>query len=157
MNIEQNAAETLLNKGIKVRVTAPLLFRLFGKATIGITITQPRLGTLYRISAVYLKAGIIDDDLPLINDANAHELFNKHGYWLAKVAAIAWLNNLWLGKVFTGIVTRWLYEHLTALQLLAIANVLAVLSGTQAFTNTIRLAASMKMTKPNLSQTNQGS
>ncbi len=157
MNTEQNAAETLLNKGIKVRVTAPLLFRLFGKSTIGITITQPHLGTLYRISKAWLQAGLTDDDLNDINQANAHKLFMAHGMQLASITAIAWLNGYWRGRLFGRMVSKWLYWHLTPLQLLGIANVLVVLSGTQAFTNTIRLAASMKMTAPNLSQANQGS
>jgi hypothetical protein len=155
MNIEQTAAETLLNKGIKVPVTAPLLLRVFGKDQLRLTITQPFLGTLYRISAVYLSTGLTGADIDALNEANAHHLFTDHGRQLARIAALGWLNGYWRGRLLSGMVARWLYWHLTPLQLLTLANVLVLLSSTQAFTNTIRLAASMRMT--NQSQTIQGS
>lgn len=157
MRTEQHAAATLLDKGIKVPVTAPLLLRMLGKRTVNLVIKQPYLGTLYRISWLMLKTRLNDKQLNELNEANAHILFARHGSSLAKVVAAAWLNDYWLGKLFTGLVSKWLYWHLTPIQLLTIANVLVFLSSTQSFTNTIRSVASMKMTKPNLSQQNQGS
>lgn len=157
MNAEYNAAKTLLDRGIKVPVTAPLWLRVFGKRTVTMTVRQPYLGTLYRISMLYLSMNITDEQLENIGDENPSNLFISHGRKLAGIAAQAILNGKWAGKLFGGVLTRYLYWKLSPIALLTIARTLVSLSGTEAFTNTIKLARSMKMTAPTLSQKTQGS
>lgn len=157
MNVEYNAAKTLLDKGIKVEVTSPLWLRAFGKRSIKMVIRQPYLGTLYRVSELFLSMGIDDAELEKINEGNAHQLFTKHGRTLAAIAAQALLNGYWMGKLFGGMMARKLFWRLTPSQLLTIAHVMVTIGGTSAFTNTIRFVGAMKMTSPNLSQQNQGS
>jgi len=148
MNIEKQAAQRLLEKGIKVRVTAPLLLRVFGKRTIAFVIRQPFLGTLYRISLLYLDMDISDERLQNISDENIHVLFGQHGKTLAKIAAQAILNNKVSGWLFGGVFGEWLFWKLNQVQLLTIVNVLVSIAGTDAFTNTIGLVRTMKMTQP---------
>lgn len=157
MNAEYNAAKTLLDRGIKVPVTAPLWLRVFGKRTIYVTIRQPYLGTLYRISLLYLSMDIADDELERIDKMNPSRLFVQHGKTLARIAAQAILNNRIWGKVLGGVFARYIYWKVSPLMLLNITRALVALSGTEAFTNTIKLARSMKMTGVNLSQETQGS
>ena len=157
MSIEYDAAKTLLDKGIKVEVTSPLWLRAFGKRTVTLAIRQPFLGTLYRISALYLGMCIEEADLENMEGAHLHLLFKTHGRTLAAIAAQGILNGKWSGKVFGRMLARSLFWRLTPLQLLMIARVMVSVSGTTAFMNTIRLIGSMKMTAPNLSQEDQGS
>ncbi|MGZ3753580.1 MAG: hypothetical protein ACXVAY_01395 [Mucilaginibacter sp.] len=157
MNIEQKAAATLLDKGIKVPVTAPLLFRLFGKQQINITIGHPYLGTLYRISELCASSGIDSDLLEGIDEMNAHDLYRVHGKVMARIAAYAWLNANRRGSLLAGIVSGWFYWHLKPIQLKTLVEVLIVLSNASHFRNTIRSVSTMTMMKPNLSQEAQGS
>ncbi|MBD1394260.1 hypothetical protein [Mucilaginibacter glaciei] len=157
MKVEQQAAATLLEQGIKVRVTAPLLFRVFGRKIIELVMLAPNQGTLLRISALYLSTGIQADELKEMDEGNAHALFTKHGRTLCSIIAVAWLHGYWRGKLFTRIVSRWLYWHLNNMQMLTIVNLLVMLSSKESFTTSIRLIATMKITAPNLSHENQGS
>lgn len=157
MSTEYNAVRALLDRGIKVPVTAPLCLRVIGKRTVGFTVYQPYLGTLYRISMLYLSMNITDEQLETIGDANPSDLFISHGKTLAAIAAQAILNGKLRGKLFAGLLTRYLYWHVSPMALLTITRALVTLSGTEAFTNTIKLARSMKMTAPTLSQKVQGS
>lgn len=157
MDFEKQAAERLLERGIEVRATAPLLLRILGKRTIALVVRQPCLGTLYRISLIYLAMGIGDERLADLDNENVHALFTKHGKALTEIAAQAILNGKWSGRLFGGILARWLFWKLNPVQLLTIANVLVSITGTEGFTTTIRLVRNMKMTQPNLSQTAGGS
>jgi hypothetical protein len=107
MNIEQQAAATLLEKGIKVRVTAPLLFKLFKKSAFHLVIVAPNMGTLIRISELYLSTGLTNEDLDKLNDESSHDLIVRHSHTLNKIIACAWLRGYWRGKLFTGIVATW--------------------------------------------------
>ena len=53
------AADTLLEKGVRVQcVTAPLLFRLFGRQRLNIVLHQPPLADLIRISRIVVQMGL---------------------------------------------------------------------------------------------------
>jgi hypothetical protein len=155
MNIEKQAAARLLDKGIKVPAMAPLFLRVFGKRQVSFTVRQPFLGTLYRISLLYLEMNISDERLENMDAENVHVLFAQHGQTLAKIAAQAILNGHWSGKLLGGMLGRWLFWHLNSVHLLYIVKTLVSITGTDAFTNTIGLVRDMKMTTP--SQTAQGS
>ena len=155
MNIEKEAAARLLDKGIKVRVTAPLFLRIIGIKKLAFVIRQPFLGTCYRISLLFLEMGISEERLDNLADENIHMLFTQHGKTLAKIAAQAILNGKWRGRLFGRWFGSWLFWQLNQVQLMTIANVLVSITGTDAFTNTIGLVRTMKMTQP--SQTAQGS
>lgn len=157
MNIEKDAAVRLLDKGIKVQATAPLFLRVFGKKKISFVIRQPFLGTLYRISLLYLSMNIGDERLDELDEENIHLLFVQHGQTVANIAAQAILNSKIKGALFGGILGHWLFWKLNQVQLFTIANVLVSIAGTEAFTNTIGLVRRMKMTQPNRSHETEGS
>lgn len=157
MNIEQKAAETLLNKGIKVRVSAPLLLRLVGIKSLRPVVRAPYWGTLNRITLIIHKAGLTSERVATIDDADIHELYAEFAVPLNMIMAQAILNNYWLGKVFGKLLGRFLVWHSTPLQTMTIANVLVSLNSKTAFTNTIRWVQPMTTTKPTLSQASQGS
>jgi hypothetical protein len=157
MNTEKQAAETLLDKGIKVRVSAPLLLRLIGIRKLRPVMRQPFLGTLHRISLIYLNSGMTADELANVSETNAHELYRRYAMPLAEIMAQALLNGRIRGRLFGKVLAKWLAEHVQPIDLMLMANVLVGLNSKQAFTNTIRLVSTMTTTAPNLSQTNQGS
>lgn len=158
MSNESQAAATLLDKGmLGGRVTAPLLFRLFGKKTFAVIIKAPSAGTINRINDLYLSAGITNDELTTLDDMAAQLLYKKFGLVLCRIAAIAWLNGYLSGKLFGNIAGWWFYWKLPVPSLISIVRVLVMLSVKEGFMNTIRSVATIQMTAPNLSQINQGS
>jgi len=157
MNVEQKTAEALLNKGIKVRVTAPLLLRLIGIRKIRPVVRSPYLGTLHRISLLFLASGITPDQLESVDEASAHDLYTKYTGMLTQVMAQAILNGQWRGKVFGKLLAKYLVWHCDAIEMMTIAHIMVSLNSKTAFTNTIRSVSSMTTTRPNLSQATQGS
>ena len=99
--------------------------------------------------------GISDERLANIDAENVHLLFIQHGKTLAKIAAQAILNGKWRSRLLGNVFGTWLFWKLNQVQLLTIVTVLVSITGTDAFTNTIGLVRSMKMTSP--SQKAQGS
>ncbi|MEZ2337691.1 hypothetical protein AB6735_18740 [Mucilaginibacter sp. RCC_168] len=157
MNIESQAAATLLDKGIKVRVTAPLLFRLFGRQDINLVIRAATGGTINRCNDLFLSTGMTREQLPDLEDMEAHTLYKQFTPTLCKIIATAWLNSFFFGWLLARIVGHWLYWHMSMPQIVTSMKVILMLMVKEGFLNTIRSAATMQMTAPNLSQINQGS
>lgn len=157
MNTEHKAAGTLLDRGIKVRVTAPLCLRVFGKKTVMLIWRQPFFGTLARISELYLSMNISDVLLADLDNADLHPLVARHSKTFARIAAQGLLNGLVSGWILGRLVGFWLLWKLKPGTLLNVALVMAAMADKTAFTNTTRLVRNMKITGPNLGQNNQGS
>lgn len=151
MTTEQKAAEALLDKGIKVPVTAPLFFRAFGKKDFYPVIRPSYLGTLYHIDLIYERAGLTAEALESIED-NQHGMYRKYVKPLSR--AIAWgiLNNTTLGMLLARPLAWYLRGHMTNIRLLYAGRMLDTLSRPQAFTTTTKLLGRLKMTAPNLGQ-----
>lgn len=151
------AANALLEYGMEVQVTAPLLFRLFGKRALTVVVPPPFMGTIYRISRINSKAGITTEVSESLESMPVSELHDKYSWPMAKVAATAILNGYFACMLFTLPFAAWLRWHLKPWQLNTIATAMNLLNGKKAFTDTIRSSWGMQITTPNLSQANQGS
>ncbi len=154
---ERLAAETILQRGVKVKVAAPFFLRWIGKKTINLTLTSPFEGTMYRVSAYYLSMGIADEKLEDITTEEALVLMSVHGKTISKAVACAILNGYWSGKLFTRFLGWYLRWHCKPRELFALITAVIIYGGTQDFMNTTRSVREMKATSPNLGQRNQGS
>lgn len=150
--MELLASETLLQRGVKVQIDAPLLFRLFGKKTISFYLYQPSLGNKVRISALYLQMGITDAELQETTLENAEALFLKHHFVLLRIVAICMFKGRFWPWLLNKPVAGYLKWKLTPQKLLALAQLIILFSGTANFMNTIRSAKAMKITEPIKSQ-----
>jgi hypothetical protein len=157
LHTELHAAETLLQRGMKVKAHAPLLFRLFGKKTITLTLSQPTGGTLHRVASYYLRTGISQEKLHEITAEEALGLITVHGKTIYKAVACAILNGWITGYLFTKPLAWWLYEHHTPESIAALMDVLITYGGVSHFMITTRLVRSLKLTAPNLGQKTKGS
>ena len=157
-NIEQRAAKALLERGVKISLTAPAILRLIGKKTVGFTVRQPTLGNLYRIAEVYLSMGIEVDSLDNMNMDQGYKLVSQHGKKMCEIAAHSILNNYLLGRYFLKPLARLLFKRATPSEIYTIFYAIVVFGGVADFSNTIRLISTMRVTMPrNLSQNSQGS
>jgi hypothetical protein len=157
MNVEYEAASRLLNNGVEVPLSAPLLFRLFGKRNTLIIVRAPFYGTLARITRLYVKNRLSKEQLDAIEDADFHELFLTHHKAISKIAAYAWLNNPVCGFLLAGIVAWWFRWHMDDVKMHSLIKIIAALTRRKDFTDTIILVDTMRVTSPNLSQSTQGS
>lgn len=155
---EQLAAETLLERGVRVKLPAPRFFQALGRKTISLIVKQPYLGTMLHLSRLCLKAEFNLDEVDEGKPEAAHRLMRDHGKTVARMVAVTILNSRVKIKLFSGIMSTYLLWHMKPNDLVKTAALIVTLSGIQDFTNTIRLVRSMTMTRPrNLSPEVQGS
>ncbi|WP_115171340.1 hypothetical protein [Sphingobacterium spiritivorum] len=150
--IESLAAETLLQRGVKVQITAPLLFRLFRKKNIALSVYQPSLGNKIRISALYLKMGIKEAELQETTHENAEALLVKYSHTLLRIVAICMFKGCFWPWLLNRPVAVYLKWKLTPQRLFALVHLIVLFSGTTDFMNTIRSVKTMKVTEPIQSQ-----
>lgn len=153
-NIELLAAETLLQRGVKVQIVAPLLFRLFRKKTFVFYVFQPSLGNKVRTSRLYLKMGIKESDLKETTHENAENILVNHHYAMSRIIAICMFKGFFWPWLLNRPMALYLKWNLPPQKLYALVHLIILFSGTADFMNTIRSAKSMKITEPIPSQTN---
>lgn len=154
-NVEKRAANILLERGVKVPVTAPLFLRLFGKKTISLIISAPTIATLTRIAEHYLALNIKNtQELTL---PESFELLKKHSKTLSIIIATIVLNKrykYWMIKP----VAHFLRGAIPMAQLTYLFQLIILYGGIEDFINTIRLTEATRITMPmNLSQTEKTS
>lgn len=141
------AADTLLEKGVRVQcVAAPLLFRIFGRRKLNITLRQPTVSGLIRIGRIVVAMGLEPAALKGLTLAGAYRIVGTHGPEALRVLAIAsaprWIPRRWYAW--------WLGRHLTPKAFAEAWLVFTLTSGVSDFIGSIRLM----LTADNLSPTN---
>lgn len=155
---ERRAAETILERGVRVALPAPRFLRLLGKKEIGVTIKQPNMGTLLMVSELSLKEGFSFDGIDSGNLDAAHALISKHTKTCIRIVAVIILGSKLKVRLFSRLLSRWMLWKVTPRRLFDMVLMTVTLSGVQDFTNSIRLIRSMTVTMPrNLSPQDQGS
>lgn len=158
LEIQIQAAETLLDRGVKVGgVEAPFFFRLWGQKNICIRLYNPTLGGSIAIVRELLQMQIDPKKLGGLTEREAMELMNLHGNRLCRIVAISMLKRKRLIRWFTGKLSRWLLWHVKPLTLVKCVHVLWVNSGVRDFTTTIRFLQGANVLEANLSPEDQGS
>jgi len=155
---EKLAADTLLNRGVRMKVRAPFWLRLLGRKHLSITISAPYEGTLLRIASYFLSTGLKPEDIEAPNIMQCLLILQEHGKAISRAVAAGWLNSYWLGKLFIRPAAFWLRWNCKSEELLTIAYLLLANGGISAFIDTIRLIRQTKITTPkHLSQATKGS
>ena len=154
---ELRAAENILQNGVRMKMRAPFLFRLFGVKTIGLVVRSPLEGTLHKVASYYLRSGITQAQLQDISHEQALGLMTVHGKNITKAVAAAWLNGYWSIKLFTNLLAAYMRWHCTTKEILTILNMVLVLGGTSDFMSITRSVRLMKLTTPRMGRETQGS
>jgi hypothetical protein len=155
-HIEKSVADTILQKGVAIKVPAPFLIRLF-KKTIQLTITSPFEGTMHRVARYYLSTGLTVDKLEGITVEQALHLHLKHSKAISKAVAVAVLNGYLKGMLFTKILAWYLRWHCSPQILMQLVAILVVHGGTQDFITITKSVRKMKLTTPSMGQQIKGS
>lgn len=154
--IEKLATETILQRGVKIKIAAPWIIRWF-KKTITLRLTSPYEGTVMRVASYYLSTGLKDHQLEEISIEESLALMSVHGKAISKAVACAILNSYWRGKLFTRPLAWYLRWHCKPRELFGITTALLLYGGVADFINTTRSVRKMKTTSPRLGQATSGS
>lgn len=135
------AADTILQKGVRVPiVSAPLLFRIFGRKRIGVVLRQPSVNGILMISRLVVEMGLSPGDFQNMTLTQCYEIINKHGMRAMQIIAISilrWPPAIWFYKVFA----RWLSNRMEPLYAGHALYLVLNINGAGDFMNSIRLFA----------------
>ena len=148
LSIELQAAETLLDIGVKLPVRAPMFLRVLGIKNINLIIKQPYAGTGITAGRLYLKAQ--KNGIDAQNMTEALEVRERNGMLIARAVAVFVLRGKMLAWLFNRLLGYFLLNGVSEKTLLNIMNTL-VTTGIEDFMTTIRLTAHLKMTARKLS------
>lgn len=148
MSPEQAAAYSILKRGARYKIPAPLFFRLLGKKTMNITFTQLCAGTELRVAALITEKGLTDEK---IKTTDPSKLMLEHYTDILKLVALSSLNRFAVSRLRLWIRVQAL-RRLSVWQLMELYINIKQYSGTAAFMIITRLVVETRMTKPNLGQ-----
>ncbi|WP_298063682.1 hypothetical protein [uncultured Rikenella sp.] len=149
---QMRAADTLLEQGVRVPCApAPLFFRLFGRRTFHLTLHQPTLVTLLRISRLIVATGLSASDFEKLTLDKAYAITACHGDAALDILAEAVRGRrTWIPR---RLLVRWLGHRLTPAAFAQVWAVFVRICGVADFTTSIRLM----LLANNLSPKEQGS
>ena len=146
---ERNELDLLIRKGVKFTTPKKSFLRWFGKKEREWIINQPFLGTLDRLSALYIEMGIDEKDFIGENALiSAKKLTRKTAKLAAKVVAVAVLNDRVQINLYSGILASYFLWRLQPSKLLQICILINSMSNFGDFTNSIRLMSASRTTAP---------
>lgn len=149
-DVEIKTVDTIMDKGVRAPIPAPLFLRLLGIRNIRVTVKRPTINSMLRISRMYLSLGIKDDtkDWPEWMATMA-----ATGKPVSRIVAVGILRDTLLCSLFSRPLAAYIREHMDMRQQAELAVLLVTLSGVQDFMNTIKFLRLMRITEPrNLSQ-----
>lgn len=153
-NVEQHAAEILLDRGVAWEVPAPGICRIIGVRKIKISLKALKLGTLLEVSRRYAALNIKTEDL----EKDPWKLINKNLIQVCRIVAVCVLNSRLKIKLFTRPLAHFIRWRFTGNMLLEVMIFVANFSGLLSFTSTIGLIRDLRITAPkNPSPEDQGS
>jgi len=144
---EIKAIDTLLQNGIIVDI---------GKRKF--TISQSYLGTIFTISHIAITMGIDEEKIKDNPIGESRDIAVSHAKKMARIVAIAILNNKWKIRLFESVLANFLFWKLTPGELRNISETVMTLNNMGDFMNSIRLISGRRMTEPkkNLSPGDSG-
>lgn len=147
------ATETLLQRGVRVKARAPLLFRLVGIKNINLTLSTPTAGALLRMGHWYLRCQLPIDKLEQVSMEDALQYKVKYSENIYRALACLFIGNALMTRIFLKPYASWLREALTDEEVLTLLQLVLVHGGLQSFMTTTRYIRGVMITIPRLGQT----
>lgn len=151
--IELQATETLLQRGVRVRVRAPLLFRIFRKRTVVIELRTPTGGALSRMGYWYLQCQLSFEKLEEIAVEDALLFHVKYSSFIYRALACLFLADKRLTWLMMKPVAEWLRESMSVKDALSLLQLNILHGGLEDLMITTRLVRAKMITPPKLGHT----
>jgi len=152
-DLEERAAATILERGVRIPFRAPLFFRMLGKKEVGIVMKPAPLGKLIAISREFTSMGV---EVEMLDEMTSNQLNNfviEHTDSIIRIVGI-----MLVGKSkLLALVCWWLRRTLTCRKLLDVVKLTIAINGVESFMSSIVLLGRMRMTQPRTSPQDQGS
>lgn len=155
--IEKEAAEALLDIGVSVPLSEIHLPWRKRPLRLRVTMKRPTLGTVMRISRIYLGMGVTSEQMRSFNDDEQKAFIANHGKEVCRMISLAVCRSWVSRNLFSRPLAWYIRWHVSHRLLMAIVLQFILLLGTENFTPIIASIERINPLRPRLSQAKKGS
>lgn len=147
LDIENQAAATILERGARIPLRAPRFLRLFGKKEISVVMRPAPLGRLIEVSRVFTSMNVEVEYLDNMNSIAINKFIIENTKPVVEMMAIMLFGKSMLLPFYR----RWLMKNITSRKFADMVKVIIAINGVENFMVSIVLMGQMRMTQPRTS------
>lgn len=149
LDIEERAAATILERGVRIPFRAPLFLRLLGKKKVYLLMRPAPMGRLIAISREFTSMGVEVETLDEMTSLQLNDFVIKHTDSIIRIVAIMLVGR----SPFKGLMCWWLKRQITSRMVADIVKLMVSVNGVESFMSSIVLMGQMRMTQSRMTQT----
>lgn len=153
--VEQLAADALLDRRLKINLPAPWLLRVFGKRTIPVWVRIPVGNSLIRMCKLFARMDIDAKRLTEGNFGTVLEYIGKHGVTASRMIAYGMLRGPLSSLLLCRPLAWYIREHMTMRDMADLTKIIVAMSTSEAFVDIILSVSMIDMLTPTTSQTKE--
>lgn len=153
--VEQLAADALLDRRLKINLPAPWLLRVLGKRTIPVWVRIPVGNSLIRMCKLFARMNIDAKRLTEGNFGTVLEYIGKHGVTASRMIAYGMLRGPLSSLLLCRPLAWYIREHMTMRDMADLTKIIVAMSTSEAFVDIILSVSMIDMLTPTTSQTKE--
>ena len=153
--VEQLAADALLDRRLKINLPAPWLLRVFGKRTIPVWVRIPVGNSLIRMCKLFARMDIDAKRLTEGDFGTVLEYIGKHGVTASRMVAYGMLRGQLSSLLLCRPLAWYIREHMTMRDMADLTKIIVAMSTSDAFLDIILSVSMIDMLTPTTSQTKE--
>nr|DAJ84690.1 MAG TPA: hypothetical protein [Caudoviricetes sp.] len=153
--VEQLAADALLDRRLKINLPAPWLLRVLGKRTIPVWVRIPVGNSLIRMCKLFARMDIDAKRLTEGNFGTVLEYIGKHGVTASRMIAYGMLRGPLSSLLLCRPLAWYIREHMTMRDMADLTKIIVAMSTSEAFVDIILSVSMIDMLTPTTSQTKE--
>lgn len=153
--VEQLAADALLDRRLKINLPAPWLLRVFGKRTIPVWVRIPVGNSLIRMCKLFARMDIDAKRLTEGDFGTVLEYIGKHGVTASRMIAYGMLRGPLSSLLLCRPLAWYIREHMTMRDMADLTKIIVAMSTSEAFVDIILSVSMIDMLTPTTSQTKE--
>lgn len=156
-HVEMNAADSLLDRRLKINVPAPWLLRLFGKKTVPIYVKRPVGQNLFRMASLYVK---MDIDLVKLQNGEMRtllECIGRNAVTVSRIIAFGMIRGNISAFLFNRPLAYYLRSYMDMRSMAELTKIIVLISTGEDFVSIITSLGSLRLTEATESQKENGS
>lgn len=153
--IEMNAADSLLNRRLKINIPAPWLLRKLGLPTIPVFIKRPVAQNLLRMASLFSRMDIDLKELKAGELGTLLECVGRNTVTMSRIIAHGMIRGNISAFLFNRPLASYLRSYMDMRGMAELTKIIVLICGGEDFVPIITSVSSLRLTEPTESQTTE--
>lgn len=156
-HVEINAADSLLDRRLKINIPAPWLLRKLGLSTIPVFIKRPVAQNLLRMASLFSRMSIDLKELKAGELGTLLECVGRNTVTMSRIIAHGMIRGNISAFLFNRPLALYLRSYMDMRGMAELTKIIVLICGGEDFVSIIASVGSLKLTEPTESQKENGS